>query len=82
MDQVLARDSFDRDEVTAPGFAAVSGYRIDFLARIGGPDVSARSEVIAAGIDDQDIALASRPLALDSHESPDYLEHQVIAAVL
>jgi hypothetical protein len=78
LNAALSNKGIDWEEEAAVELGAVCGDRVDFLACIRRPDVAIRCVSRALEADYQDLALASRRLALDPQQAPGKIEDEVV----
>ena len=82
MEHALTGDEFDRKQVTLVLLAAVSGYRVDLMRLVFGPDISASRRVpTATHVHDDDVAPLSSALALNSEKAPTQIKDEVIPRI-
>jgi hypothetical protein len=61
---------------------AVHADAFDLVRPVGGADVSVRRVPAGAEVDDHNVALALRPLALDAEQPRTRVDHEVVAPAL
>jgi hypothetical protein len=77
-----SHDKFGRQEVNAVEVAAVGGNAVDLSGEVLRALPAAGCDAVVAKAYNNDVALDTRPLALDPKEPAADLEDEVVAAVL